>query len=259
MSWKKDLLGANEDQRKKLVEMIDEQCSDLYGSDPSAKRIEFISNDADLVGFTSQITNMKLNGNKKIYDYVLATPALVFASKTCPCSIIVSPDLSKQMKQAQTMSRDEYQAICSETFHMGQSQGVILALNWFLDLSEARRKHFEIAKNNALTAILNFKKGKISPIGRKFVDTLSKDFNLIGFSPNIIYVKCTSQYNDELGVEWCHPFSQPTLLYQHKSLPVLLQVNGNIDFNETRLAKNADNLKDKNLAQAITNLAGFTG
>jgi|GEM_PF-3977023 len=259
MIWREDIIKTPMKKRKELAALLGEQCSELFGNNQATKDLDFITKGADLVGFVPQITNVKHSRPKNVHDHILNSPALVFASRTCPCSIIMSPNLSKEIKQSMITSRDEFNALCKEVYFSKASQGVCLALNWFLDLTETSKKHFEIAEQNALDAAIHFKKGKKSKIGTKFGDSLAKDFILIGFSPNIIYVKVESENEDELAVEWCHPFSQPTLLFQHKTLPIILQVNGNIDFNETRLAKIPDNLKDKKMANVITNLAGFTG
>lgn len=253
-------MKASEKKRKEIVKDIDDKLSDILLESDKWKDLKYITDKADLVGVTPQLTLYKRSDKKNFHDYLFSMPSLLFASKTSPCCFLVSPSLKKDLKSFDKMEIAEYENICEEVFNSPESRGVVLALNWLFNLAETQsNKHFDLAKKNALIATEHFKQGKSSKIGKKLINSLHKDFNLIGFSPNIIYIKVGSKYYDELGVEWCHPFSQPTLTYRHKTLPIVFLVNGNLDFNETRLAKNPENLKDRKLASVITNLSGITG
>ena len=97
MSWRQELVKSSQESREKLAELLDRQCFNLFGNHRASDRIEFITKDATLVGFAPQISNMKMTNPRIIHDHVLDSPALVFASKDCPCSIIVGPRLDKQM------------------------------------------------------------------------------------------------------------------------------------------------------------------
>ena len=103
MSWRQDLVKSSEESRGKLVQLIDKQCASLYGNHRASNRLDFISENAHLVGFVPQVTNMKMNNPRIVHDHLLPSPALVFASKSCPCSIIVGPDLREHMKKSEEM------------------------------------------------------------------------------------------------------------------------------------------------------------
>jgi hypothetical protein len=104
-----------------------------------------------------------------------------------------------------------------------------------------------------LNHIENFDKGKSKKEGEELIKELKKNYILIGFAPNITYVKHDGAKED-LKYQWVHPFGTPTLLYKHKKLPTLLLVNGNLDFNNSRLNK-----IDKNKSLELQSILGITG
>lgn len=55
----------------------------------------------------------------------------------------------------------------------------------------------------------------------------SKDFEIIGFVPNINYIRVHGS-KSFLNAWWVHPFSSPTLAVKHKKLPVIMLVGASI-------------------------------
>lgn len=131
---------------------------------------------------------------------------------------------------------------------------VYSALTWCYQLVKSTRGHRQKAKRLALNAIKHFKKGEASKEGDELAKELKENYEFIGFIPSVSYVKEKGTKKD-LQAIWVHPFSTPTLLYKHKKLPVLVVVNGNIDFNDTRIRK-----IDKNAdLDGLENILGITG
>jgi hypothetical protein len=166
-----------------------------------------------------------------------------------------------RLNKAEKLAQEQYENWTMEVYNSLNSKGVVLGLNWYHNLNKVcTSDHYRQAKENALVAVEHFKQGQKSQIGTDFLNDLSSNFNFFGFSPNIIYVKESSKDKEELSVEWGHPFSQPTLCYINKASPYMVITNGNIDFNETRLSKNPENLRnDYAIKSNITNVAGITG
>jgi hypothetical protein len=131
---------------------------------------------------------------------------------------------------------------------------VISTLTWVFQLvrsSPARRTE---AKKLALDHIRHFKRGKKSEQGENLVKQLIEEFDFVGFTPNVTYVK-EKGIKQDLNAQWVHPFSIPTLLFKHKELPILAITNGNLDFNDSRLRK-----IDKNIdLEELQDILGITG
>lgn len=127
-------------------------------------------------------------------------------------------------------------------------------LTWVWDLIKSKASHRKEARTLAEDAVKNFKKGNPSKEGDTLCSQLKKDFEFIGFAPNISYIKEKGP-KDQLEALWVHPFSVPTLLYKHKKLPYLVLVNGNLDFNNTRLS----DIKQNASLDGLENILGITG
>jgi len=106
-----------------------------------------------------------------------------------------------------------------------------------------------------VNAIKKYKKGKISEDGEKYHQLFSSDeVELIGFTPNITYIRANSKDKDDLDVLWDHKFSGPTLLFYLKDSPIMLLVNPNMAYNDSRLLEieeNADLVEIKDLKGII--------
>lgn len=91
-------------------------------------------------------------------------------------------------------------------------------------------------------AVKIFKKGKSSPEGDAYQKLLESDkVELIGFVPNITYIRVDSSDKEDLEVLWDHRFSAPTLLFHLKDSPIMLLVNPNVAYNNSRLLEIDEN------------------
>jgi hypothetical protein len=99
---------------------------------------------------------------------------------------------------------------------------------------------------NVLKAVLKhvkiFKKGKSSPEGEQFFKLItSNKVDLVGFVPSIVYIRVNSKDPEDLDVLWEHRFSAPTVLYQLKDSPIMLLVNPNVAYNNSKLLEIDEN------------------
>jgi hypothetical protein len=104
----------------------------------------------------------------------------------------------------------------------------------FLRLTPSERK---VVARQVLEELLAFsEKGEgdsDTRAGKKLVSELrdASLYELVGVSPNVQYFKVEGEKED-LSAWWVHPFSVPTLLFKHKRLPFLVQVNPYLRYNE---------------------------
>lgn len=95
---------------------------------------------------------------------------------------------------------------------------------------------------STIEAVKIFKKGKISKEGIEAHKLITSDkVELIGFVPNISYIRAKSSDPEDLEVIWDHRFSGPVLLYQLKDSPIMLLVNPNVAYNDSRLLEIDEN------------------
>jgi len=73
-----------------------------------------------------------------------------------------------------------------------------------------------------------------NPQVNKLINDLQKENNLslVGFVPEITYIKVKGS-KEHLETMWEHPFGSPTLLYAHKTLPMLIIAGPDIMFNDS--------------------------
>jgi len=142
-------------------------------------------------------------------------------------------------------------AIChSLTAHMGKDDGeVIFHLPWvelILSIPAKERKKW-VAQ--MLEGLKTYREGASKPKGSKWLSDWvgGKDFDLIGFAPNIQYVKVDGSL-EELKALWVHPWGSPVLVYKHKHLPMITLVGPSIRLDETVMSE--DDEED---------VLGFTG
>lgn len=103
------------------------------------------------------------------------------------------------------------------------------------------KQRSEVVKT-VIDAVKIFKKGKPSPEGEEYQKLLqSNKVELIGFVPNITYIRVNSSDKEDLEVLWDHRFSAPTLLFHLKDSPIMLLVNPNVDYNNSRLLEIGEN------------------
>lgn len=90
----------------------------------------------------------------------------------------------------------------------------------------------------------------------EFTDMLNdrSEFDLIGFSANLHYVKHEKRPGDteeDLNCVFVHPWATPKLLYKHKTLPLILITGDDLRLDESVLDEDSKNMKQ--------NVRGFTG
>jgi hypothetical protein len=107
-----------------------------------------------------------------------------------------------------------------------------------------------------LEATAIYKKGKVSSEGKEFQKLLkSNKVELIGFVPQVQYIRVDSTDPDDLEPIWEHKFSTATLLYQLKDTPIMLLVNPNVAYNQSILA----DIPENEHLMEIRNLRGIIG
>ncbi len=97
---------------------------------------------------------------------------------------------------------------------------------WFkeiLQMTEAERKNLV---EEILRAVSTEGSTSDRPTasGVALVKFIRKECDLVGFTPNIWYVKAVGPKSD-LKDTFIHKWGYPTLLYKHKKLPYTIQVN----------------------------------
>jgi hypothetical protein len=83
---------------------------------------------------------------------------------------------------------------------------------------------------------------EIVPECDEMVKALKRDFRFVGISPNLMYLK-TEGSQDDLDATHVHTWGMCTLVYKHKTLPFLIQINAAMEWDDSMLAKipaNAD-------------------
>jgi len=103
------------------------------------------------------------------------------------------------------------------------------------------QQRIEVVKS-VIRSVKIFKKGKPTKEGAEYQKLLmSNKVDLVGFVPNITYIRVNSPQKDDLEVLWDHRFSAPTLLYHLKDSPIMLLVNPNVAYNNSRLLEIDEN------------------
>lgn len=112
-------------------------------------------------------------------------------------------------------------------------------LTWAVTLLDAEEKERKEILNMVFDSIETFKAGQKSPEGKNAVKFLKEECRIVGFIPQVTYIMPKERGDGSLECFWEHPFSIPTILAKHKTLPFLIISNGNIDFDDSRLKKMA--------------------
>jgi len=115
--------------------------------------------------------------------------------------------------------------------------GVTIALTWAHGMRQKTVKQREETKNLILELIRLFDKGERSEAGEQLYKMLKseKEVQFIGFAPYTSYIMMSSKVKDHLGCTFIHPYSMPTLMYKHKVLPMIIHVNPEISYNESKI------------------------
>ena len=143
---------------------------------------------------------------------------------------------------------------------MERKNGIVTALSWVKNMVFSKVSHRKASREVALEGILHHVGGKPTKEMKQLVELLKSDeVELIGFIPSVSYIKENSSFKDELQAMFVHPFSSPTLLYKLKDKPVLLVVNGNLDFNNSVLCKISENKYNEDIKNLEGSILGITG
>lgn len=110
-------------------------------------------------------------------------------------------------------------------------------LSWAVTILNSDERTRKILVKQVFESVAHYKQGELSPEGEELVADLKANYKVIGFTPSVTYLMNEERGEDSLNSFWEHPFSMPTLLLKHKTLPILVLTNGNIDFNDSRLLK----------------------
>lgn len=129
---------------------------------------------------------------------------------------------------------------------------------WALTLRNSSISERKKAVELAMDGILTYNKGKVTPQGKELVKALKKDFELIGLSPSVTYIRARGQDLNTIARPaplFIHPWGQRTLLLKHKKMPFLIMVNSSIRLNESAL----EFIKGNEKLTELFDLEGITG
>lgn len=113
-------------------------------------------------------------------------------------------------------------------------------LTWAVTLLDGDENDRAEVLNDVFKSIETFKKGETSKEGKDAVRFIKEECKIVGFIPQVTYIMPKERGDGSLECFWEHPFSIPTILAKHKTLPFLIISNGNIDFDDSRLRKMND-------------------
>jgi len=66
-------------------------------------------------------------------------------------------------------------------------------------------------------------------------------WEIVGFAPNISYVRVDCPDKEMLGYIWVHPWGTPALLLKHRRLPICIMAGPGIRWNDTILRELKEN------------------
>ena len=106
--------------------------------------------------------------------------------------------------------------------------------SWYKELRElnasAREALIEIVLENLRRDIND----RVSEEGSALVKDLRRNYEFVGFSPSVMYLKARDKDQEATYV---HPWAMVTLIFKHKRLPTLTHVNAAMRKDEMILAK----------------------
>ena len=104
--------------------------------------------------------------------------------------------------------------------------------------------------NLIIEGIRSYRKESKSPLSKQDEATVKylsdallddKTFEIVGFAPNISYVRVDAPNRDMLKYIWIHPWGTPPLVLKHRRLPVFLIAGPGIRWNDTILRELKEN------------------
>lgn len=129
-------------------------------------------------------------------------------------------------------------------------------LKFWKDFFQFSPRERKMARQIATEELITYRQGIPTEDGQDLYEFVTdEDMVFIGFVPFISYIKENSRVSEELEALWVHPFSQYTLLFFHKRYHMMVMVNSNLDFNDSKLRKIVGNEKLK----VLQGIAGITG
>lgn len=157
--------------------------------------------------------------HKKVYNFRFNEPTLMYKHKRLPMLISSSPDLL-------------YSFNSSHQIKIPSNNNIKERLSWLPIFMNSKIEEKEQMKKILLEGI-----SKYSDEGRKYANWLnSSECDLIGYGVNSRYIKEKGS-KEEVEALWVHPFGGPTLVYKHKSLPMLITTSPTLEFNDSHIKK----------------------
>jgi hypothetical protein len=227
-----NFLSLSESQRKLCVKETMETLSPDLQETVNSNEWEFIGIVPALFYYDSAKKN-----DGMYFNYPFCT--LLLSHKKLPMLMLVHGEI-KSVKGKKT------------NFHAYNIKG----LDFWEDFSKYGKKQRAEIHNEALD-ILTIYTGRPTEEGKKLTETFrdSGEYRFIGMVPLIYYFRVTSSSSDDLKAMFEHPFSLTTMAYAHKTHPVIILSNANIEYNDTVLRK----IKGNEKIQEMFHILGITG
>jgi len=132
------------------------------------------------------------------------------------------------------------------------------ALHWFILLltTKSAKSYRKKMREEVMKGLHGFSLkgekfyGKDNEAGIALVKELNENFEYMGFTPNVQYIK-----ENEEGW-WVHPWGTPTLLFKHKKLPIVVMTNPGIRLDSNFLKEMEYN---EYIRELRGEMKGFTG
>lgn len=108
---------------------------------------------------------------------------------------------------------------------------------WYRDLEEmspqARAKLIDVVLDNI--SRFGTQNDSVNSACSELVRALKRDFDFVGFSPSVMYLKHKGD-RDDLDATFVHPWAMVTLIFKHRKLPMLIHVNAGMKKDKMILA-----------------------
>jgi hypothetical protein len=233
--WEQFLTYSERERKMCLKDTMDGLRLTKEGSDVAddlqSKEWDFLGMVPSLFYFDSK----SRKNDRKFLNFPFYT--MLFSHKTLPLIALSNADLGS-LKGRKT------------DFH---AEG----LSFWRDFESYTLKERTECHKEALDALSLFKKGRVSEEGKKLTDLFKsgKDYRFLGMVPLMYYFRVSSSSSDDLKALWEHPFSMFTMAYEHKSLPLIILCNANIEYNDSVLA----NIDGNKGLREMKDILGITG
>lgn len=230
-------LTLSERQRKMV---LNQTLDDLRQYEDGLSVVESLtSKDWDFIGMVPSLffyDSKSKSNTRKFLNFPFYT--MLFSHKTLPLLALSNIDL-KAVKGVKTNFRVNEGVMLNPSSTEGVKAGYSVGgLSFWNDFEKYTLKERHECHEESLGALSIFKKGRISEEGKKLTDLFKsgKEYRFLGMVPLMYYFRVTSRSQEDLKALWEHPFSMFTMAYEHKSLPLIILCNANIEYNDSVLA-----------------------